>query len=106
MFTADVPGVEQANLEISVTGNRLTVSGKREEAKEERGESYYACERNDGRGCQGLAVTDDGTGLARLRRPLRPALQEPAKCGPSEKSDEQDGHLWAADGSPGCSARA
>ncbi len=48
LFTADVPGVEQANLEISVTGNRLTVSGKREEAKEERGESFYACERSYG----------------------------------------------------------
>src|SRR4051812_40200938 len=31
VFKADLPGVRDADLEVSVMGNRLTVSGKREE---------------------------------------------------------------------------
>jgi len=60
LFTADVPGVEQANLEISVTGNRLTVSGKREEAKEESGETYYACERSYGSFTRSFTLPEGG----------------------------------------------
>src|SRR5512141_1649552 len=30
-FQADLPGIQEENLEISLTANRLTVSGKREE---------------------------------------------------------------------------
>jgi HSP20 family protein len=48
LFKADVPGVKDADLEITVTGNRLTVTGKREEEKEERGDTYYTCERSYG----------------------------------------------------------
>lgn len=33
---------------MTMTGNRLTISGKREEEKEERGDTYYACERTYG----------------------------------------------------------
>jgi len=48
LFKADVPGVKEPDLEITLTGNRLTVSGKREEEKEERGDTYYSCERSYG----------------------------------------------------------
>ena len=47
-FRADVPGVLEKDIEITRTGNRLTVSGKRESEKEEKGETYYACERSYG----------------------------------------------------------
>lgn len=48
LFCLDVPGVKLTDIEVNVTGNRLTVTGKREEAKEEKTDTYYACERNYG----------------------------------------------------------
>jgi HSP20 family protein len=50
IFKADLPGVKENDLDISLTGNRLTVSGHREsERKEgEEGSRYYCCERSYG----------------------------------------------------------
>jgi HSP20 family protein len=48
LFKADVPGVRESDLDITVTGNRLTVSGKREAEKEERNDTYYTYERSYG----------------------------------------------------------
>ena len=48
VFTADVPGVKTADLDVSVSDNRLTISGKRESEKEQTTETYYACERSYG----------------------------------------------------------
>src|SRR5690349_17782064 len=42
VFKADVPGVKEQDLEVTTTGNRLTISGKRESEKEEKEENYYA----------------------------------------------------------------
>lgn len=47
-FQADIPGVEEDDLDISVTASRLTISGKREEESEERADTYYASERSYG----------------------------------------------------------
>lgn len=47
-FKADVPGVKEADLEITRTGNRLTVSGKREADHEEKTDTYYTYERSYG----------------------------------------------------------
>jgi HSP20 family protein len=48
VFKADLPGVKEQDLDITRTGNRLTVSGKREEEKEDKTDTYYAYERNYG----------------------------------------------------------
>ena len=48
LFKADLPGIKEEDLDISLTGNRLTVSGKREEEKREEDERYYAYERSYG----------------------------------------------------------
>ncbi len=47
-FKADVPGVKESDIEVTVTGNRLTISGSRQEEKEEKSETYYSCERKYG----------------------------------------------------------
>lgn len=47
-FKADVPGVKESDLDVTVTGNRLSVSGKREAEKEEQTDTYYTCERSYG----------------------------------------------------------
>lgn len=48
VFKADLPGIEEEDLEISLTGSRLTVSGKREEERHEDDDRFYAYERSYG----------------------------------------------------------
>jgi len=48
VFTADIPGVEEKDLEVKTAENRLTISGKRESEKSERGDAYYTTERSYG----------------------------------------------------------
>jgi HSP20 family protein len=48
VFKADLPGIKEADVEITITGNRLTVAGKRETEKEEKEDTYYAYERSYG----------------------------------------------------------
>jgi len=47
-FKADVPGVKESDLEVTVTGNRLTVAGKRDAEKQEQTDTYYTYERSYG----------------------------------------------------------
>lgn len=44
VFKADVPGMKEKDIEITMTGNRLTISGAREAEKEELSDIYYARE--------------------------------------------------------------
>ena len=48
VFKGDLPGIKEQDLEVTVTGNRMTVAGKREEEKEEKESAYYAYERSYG----------------------------------------------------------
>ncbi len=48
VFKADLPGIKESDIEVNVSENRLTISGRREEEQEEKGEAYYACERRYG----------------------------------------------------------
>ena len=45
VFKGDLPGVKQEDLEISLTENRLTISGKRDSEERKEGERFYAVER-------------------------------------------------------------
>lgn len=44
----DLPGVTAKDIDIQVNGNVLTVSGRREEEKEEKGKSFHRVERRYG----------------------------------------------------------
>ena len=68
-FKADVPGIEEKDLEVTVTGNRLTVGGKREEEKEEKSDKYYAYERNYGSFSRSFTLPD-GADSEKLRASL------------------------------------
>jgi HSP20 family protein len=48
ILKADLPGVREENLHLSLTGHRLTVSGKREAEQVAEGEHYFAGERRYG----------------------------------------------------------
>ena len=47
-FIADLPGMKESDLAVKVTGNRLSISGKREAEKEDKCDTYYAYERSYG----------------------------------------------------------
>jgi len=49
VFLADLPGVKETDLEISLSGSRLLISGTRKTEKvDEENETYYAVERTYG----------------------------------------------------------
>jgi HSP20 family protein len=49
LICADLPGVKEEDLEVSMTENRLQVSGRRDEQREQdEGERYYTYERSFG----------------------------------------------------------
>ena len=45
---ADVPVVQDQDLTLTVNGNRITISGKREKEEKKQTETYYAYERTHG----------------------------------------------------------
>lgn len=48
LFKADVPGVKREDIDVNITGNRLTITGKRDAEKEETSDTIYTYERSYG----------------------------------------------------------
>lgn len=48
VFKADVPGVKESDLSVTLTGNRLSISGQRESERKESTDTYYMYERSYG----------------------------------------------------------
>jgi HSP20 family protein len=84
-FKADVPGVKEKDLEVTLTGNRLTVTGRREEEKEEKGTTYYAYERSFGSFSRSFTLPEGAdekhvqadleSGVLTIAIPKRPEVQ-------------------------------
>lgn len=85
VFTADLPGVKESDLELSLTGNRLTISGKREEEKKNEGERWYTYERSYGTFSRSFTLPEGvdpehaeahlKEGVLRVSIPKRPELK-------------------------------
>jgi len=85
VINADLPGVKDEALDVSLSGNLLTISGNREEERRQEGESYYALERSHGSfarsftmpaGVDAESVTADlKHGVLTLRIPKKPEAQ-------------------------------
>lgn len=71
VFRADVPGVRENEIEVTITGNRLTVSGKREQESEARSDRYYNIERRYGAFSRSFTLPDGADG-----EHLRASLQD------------------------------
>jgi len=48
VFQADVPGIKEQDVEITLTGDRLTITGKRESLLQDKGDRFYTYERSYG----------------------------------------------------------
>jgi HSP20 family protein len=70
LFKADVPGVKESDLQVTVTGNRLQVSGTRHEEKEEKGETFFSRERKYGSFTRSYTLPD-GADLEHVRAELK-----------------------------------
>jgi HSP20 family protein len=85
VFKADVPGVKKEDLEISMTGNRLAVSGKRDTEQETKNDTYYTYERQYGTFTRTFTLPDGADveharselkeGVLTLVVPKKPAMQ-------------------------------
>lgn len=75
VFRADVPGVKESDLEVSTTGNRLTVSGKREAEKQEQTDTYYTYERSYGDFSRSFTLPD-GVDMGSIRADLKDGVLE------------------------------
>lgn len=53
---AEVPGVDPSEIEISLTGNELTLRGEKREAAEETGRSWHRVERRYGSFSRSLSL--------------------------------------------------
>jgi HSP20 family protein len=66
VLRADLPGMSEDDIELSLEDNVLTLSGERKAEHEEQGEGFYRVERAAGRFSRSLTLPDgvDGDGIA------------------------------------------
>lgn len=58
VFKADLPGVKQEDIEITTTGNRLQISGKRESEVETKNDRIFTYERQYGSFARSFTLPD------------------------------------------------
>jgi HSP20 family protein len=58
VFKADVPGVRKEDLEVTVTGNRLQISGKRDASHESKTDTVFTYERHYGSFTRAFTLPD------------------------------------------------
>jgi len=85
VFKADLPGVQEKDLDVSVTGNRIHITGKREEEQQREDERYYAYERSYGTFTRSFTLPEGANadevkaelkdGVLQLEVPKRPEVQ-------------------------------
>jgi len=57
-ITAELPGLEQKNIDVAVSGNMLTLKGEKQCEKEEKDKDHYMSERAYGSFQRSLALPD------------------------------------------------
>lgn len=62
VIKADLPGVRDEDLDVSLTGSLLSISGKREAERREGDEQYYALERSYGTFTRSFSLPDSVDG--------------------------------------------
>jgi HSP20 family protein len=75
VFRADLPGVKEDNVEILLTGNRLTISGHREDEKREETDRYHAYESSYGSFARSFTLPE-GTDSEHVRAEMKDGILE------------------------------
>jgi len=88
-ITADLPGMEEKNIEVKVTDGVLTMKGERQEEKEEKKKDYYLQERSFGSFQRSFELPDSvdadkieaifKKGVLTVKLPKKAEVQKPAK---------------------------
>jgi HSP20 family protein len=88
-ITADLPGMDEKNIEVKVSDGSLTIKGEKQEEKEEKKKDYYLHERHFGsfERSFGLPESVDADkieaafkkGVLTVTLPKKPEAQKPAK---------------------------
>lgn len=87
--TAELPGMEQKNIEVTVTGDMLTLKGEKHYEKEEKDKNRYLSERSYGAFERSFALPDSvdrdkiasdlAKGVLTITLPKKAAAQQPSK---------------------------
>ncbi|HXU83587.1 MAG TPA: HSP20 family small heat-shock protein [Polyangia bacterium] len=82
---ADLPGVKEENVEISLTGNVLQIAGRREDETKEEGDQWFVVERSHGQFNRSFSLPEgaDGeqvkaemkNGVLHIQIPKKPEVQ-------------------------------
>ena len=48
LIKVELPGLEAKDVDVSISGDFLTIKGEKQKEEEEKGEHYYCCERYSG----------------------------------------------------------
>jgi HSP20 family protein len=85
VINADLPGIAEDDVDVSVMGNRLTVSGRREAEDVQEGDRYVALERSYGSFSRSFVLPDSANleqiqaalsnGVLRIKVPKRGEMQ-------------------------------
>ena len=88
-LTAELPGMEQKNIEVSLTGDMLTLKGEKRTEKEEKDKNRYMSERSYGAFERSFSIPDSvdrdkivsdlAKGVLTITLPKKPAAQQPVK---------------------------
>jgi HSP20 family protein len=70
VFRADLPGVKEEDVQIALTGNRLTIGGQREQEQKTEHEQYYASEISYGSFSRSFTLPD-GTDPDNVRADMK-----------------------------------
>jgi HSP20 family protein len=88
-LTADLPGIDEKNIEVKLTQGGLTIKGEKQEEKEEKKKNYYLRERHVGSFERHFALPEGvdtdkieasfKNGLLAVRLPKKPEAVKPEK---------------------------
>ncbi len=56
VISAELPGIEEKDIDVSLTKDSVTIKGEKKEEKEEKGKSYYRMERSYGSFCRTIPL--------------------------------------------------
>lgn len=88
-ITAELPGIDEKNIEVNVANGGLTIKGEKNEEKEEKRKDYYVSERHYGAFERYFALPEGvdadkieatfKNGVLKVALPKTPEAQKPAK---------------------------